>query len=252
MRGMAHQNTSLRERLLPWAGSSMVTVVLLAATAFAALLALPGVGTARLPDNQAGYEPSQPIAFSHRMHAGELGVPCLYCHSGAEKSRYAGVPAANLCMNCHRFVPAPLGAIRAEDALAKKEKRPPRRIVSPEIQKLYDALALGPDLKPDPAKQPRPIVWIKLHNLPDFVYFDHRSHVNGGVSCQACHGPVETMERMRQSSTLSMGWCVNCHRGVQRSGWNGSFESAPAPRASGPMPATHRLNPSIDCKTCHF
>ena len=155
-------------------------------------------------------------------------------------------------MNCHRFVPAPFGAIRAEDELAKKEKRAPRPMVSPEIRKLYDALALGPDRKPDPAKQPRPIVWVKVHNVPDFVYFDHRPHVNGGVSCQSCHGPVETMERVRQTSDLSMGWCVNCHRGVQRSGVNGNFESLPAPRAKGPMPVTHRLNPSIDCKTCHF
>ncbi len=248
---MTSRNT-LRERLLRWASSSVASVVLLAAAVFAALIAAPGAGTARLPGNQRGYEPSQPIAFSHRLHAGELSVPCLYCHSGAEKSRYAGVPAANVCMNCHRFVPAPFGAIRAEDEVAKREKRAPRPIVSPEIQKLYDALALGPDLKPDPAKQPRPIAWVKVHNLPDFTYFDHRPHVNGGVSCQTCHGPVETMERVRQVLDLSMGWCVNCHRGAQRAGVNGSFESLPAPRAQGPMPATHKLNPSIDCKACHF
>ncbi len=249
---MTGANRSLPERLRQWASSSVVSAGLLAATVFAALLALPGAGTARLPGNQMGYEPSQPIAFSHRLHAGELGVPCLYCHSGAEKSRYAGVPAASVCMNCHRFVPAPFGAIRAEDELAKKEKRAPRHIVSPEIQKIYDALALGPDLKPDPAKQPRPIAWVKVHNLPDFTYFDHRPHVNGGVDCQTCHGPVEAMERVRQTSDLSMGWCVNCHRGVQRSGLNGKFESLPAPRAKGAMPATHKLNPSIDCMTCHF
>lgn len=249
---MPGRNTSPRGRPLHWASSSVVTVVLLAATVFAVLIALPGAGTARLPDNQMGYEPSQPIAFSHRLHAGELSVPCLYCHSGAEKSRYAGVPAANVCMNCHRFVPAPFGAIRAEDELAKKEKRAPHHIVSPEIQKIYDALALGADLKPDATKHAHSIAWVKVHNLPDFTYFDHRPHVNGGVSCQTCHGPVETMERVRQTSDLSMGWCVNCHRGVQRSGLNGNLESLPAPRATGPMPVTHKLNPSIDCKTCHF
>ena len=249
---MTGGNTPLRARMLQWASSSLTTVVLLAAVVFAILIAVQGAGTARLPDNQMGYEPSQLIAFSHRLHAGELSVPCLYCHSEAEKSRYAGVPAANICMNCHRFVPAPFGAIRAEDELAKKEKRAPRHLVSLEIRKIYDALALGPDLKPDPAKQPHSIAWVKVHNLPDFTYFDHRPHVNGGVSCQTCHGPVETMERVRQTSDLSMGWCVNCHRGVQRSGVNGNFQSLPAPRAKGPMPVTHKLNPSIDCKTCHF
>lgn len=244
--------TPFSRRLLAWSASPVVSLVLLVAVAIAAVISVPSVGTARLPGNQIGYEPAQPIAFSHRLHAGELSVPCLYCHSGAEKSRHAGVPSANVCMNCHRFVPAALGAIRAEDELAKKENRAPRRIVSPEVQKLYDALALGPDLKPDGTKQPRPIAWIKIHNEPDFVYFDHRPHVNAGVSCQTCHGPVETMEHVRQVSDLTMGWCVNCHRGVTRAGLNGSFNSAPAPFAKGVVPVSHRLNPSIDCKTCHF
>ena len=246
--------TGERQRgwVLRWASSSVVSFVLLAAVLFAALIAMPSTGTARLPGNQRGYEPTQPIAYSHRLHAGELAIPCLYCHSNAEKSRHAGIPAASLCMNCHRFVPATFGAIRAEDEAAKKERRFPRRIVSPDIQKLYDALALAPDMKPDPAKQPQPIQWVKVHNLPDFVYFDHRPHVNAGVTCQSCHGPVETMERVRQVSDLSMGWCVNCHRGVQRAGVNGNFDSAPAPFAKGKMPATHKLDPSIDCKACHF
>jgi hypothetical protein len=250
---MAQTNQNpLTQTLLRWSSSSVASMVLLAAIAFAALIAGGSIPTARLPGTQTGYEPAQPIAFSHRLHAGELTIACVYCHSGAEKSRYAGVPSANVCMNCHRFVPAAFGAIRAEDDLAKKEGRAPRRIVSPEIQKLYDALAVGPDLKPDPAKQPQPIAWAKIHNVPDFVYFDHRPHVNAGVACQTCHGPVETMERVRQVSDLSMGWCVNCHRGVTRAGLNGSFDSAPAPFARAAAPVSHRLNPSIDCKTCHF
>lgn len=245
-------HNSFRARLLRWGSSPMVTYLLLVAVAFIVLISVPGAGTARLPGNQNGYEPSQPIAFSHRLHAGELNVSCLYCHSGAEKSRHAGVPAANVCMNCHRFVPAAFGAIRAEDELAKKESRAPRRIVSPEIRKLYDALALDDEAKPAASKQPHALEWVKVHNVPDFVYFDHRPHVTAGMTCQTCHGPVETMERVRQTSDLSMGWCVNCHRDVQRAGLNGSFESLPAPRARGRMPATHKLNPSIDCKTCHF
>ncbi|MGB8064975.1 MAG: cytochrome c3 family protein [Candidatus Sulfotelmatobacter sp.] len=240
--------------VLQYFGSSFATLVLLIALGFSLLILGPKFNAYALPGNQLGYEPAQPVAFSHRLHAGELQVQCLYCHSGAEKSRHAGIPAANVCMNCHRFVSAPLGAIRAEDELAKKEKREPRRVVSPEIQKIYDALALNDKMRPDPAKQTTPIRWVKVHNLPDFVYFDHRPHVNAGVPCQKCHGPVETMERVRQVEDLSMGWCVNCHRGVDRAGLdgNGNFTSAPAPTAQGPVPVTHRVYASTDCSTCHY
>ena len=251
---MAGWQQSARGALARYGGSPLLTLVLLVALAVTLVLAGADLAAVRLPDNQLGYEPAQPISFSHRLHAGELQVSCLYCHSGAERSRYAAVPSANVCMNCHRFVTAPLGAVRAEDEQAKKEKRPARRIVSPEIQKLYDALGLGDTLKPDSAKQPRPIEWIRIHNLPEFVYFDHRPHVNGGVACQTCHGPVESMERVRQAKDLSMGWCVNCHRGVNRDGIDGkgSFNSPPAPGALGPAPASHRVYASTDCSTCHY
>jgi hypothetical protein len=234
-------------------GSPAITIVLLVCVGFGLIALAPNLASAHLPGNQIGYEPTQPIAFSHRLHAGELQVSCLYCHSGAERSRHAGIPAANVCMNCHRFVSTTMGAVRAEDELAKKENRAPRRMVSPEIQKLYAALALGPDLKPD-GRTPAPIRWVKIHNLPDFVYFDHRPHVNAGVACQSCHGPVENMERVRQVQDLSMGWCVNCHRGVDRAGIDGkgNFTSLPAPAASGPKPVTRRVYASTDCQTCHY
>ncbi|MBI3664408.1 MAG: cytochrome c3 family protein [Acidobacteria bacterium] len=164
-----------------------------------------------------------------------MQISCLYCHAGAGRSRHAGVPAANVCMNCHRFVSAPLGLVRAEDAQAQKEKREPRRMVSPEIQKLYTALALNDQMQPDPAHKPRPIEWVKVHNLPDFVYFDHRPHVSAGVDCQTCHGPMETMERVRQSADLAMGWCVNCHRTSNQTGVAGKKVQAPT-----------------DCSACHY
>lgn len=215
--------------------SRVTTVVLLVASVFGLLSLVPRIGALRLPGNQQGYEPAQPMDFSHRLHAGELQISCLYCHSGAEKSRYAGVPAASVCMNCHRFVTAPLGAVRAEDELAKQEKRAPRKIVSPELAKVYDALGLGEDLKPSATRQARPIEWVRVHNLPDFAHFDHRAHVTAGVSCQTCHGPVESMERVRQVSDLSMGWCVNCHRMANQTGIAGK--------------AVHA---SVDCAVCHF
>lgn len=215
--------------------SRVLTMVLLMGLSGSLVALIPRVTAYRLPGNNRGYEPAQPIAFSHRLHAGELQITCLYCHSGADKSRHAGIPAASICMNCHKLVTASFGAIRAEDEMAKKEKRDPRRIVSPEIQKLYDALALDAQMRPDPRKILTPIVWTKVHNTPDFVYFDHSPHVNAGVACQQCHGPVETMERVRQVADLSMGWCVNCHRDVNKNGLSGK-----------------RVYASIDCSTCHY
>lgn len=216
-------------------GSRVVTLVLLVGLALSLLLLAPQIAALRLPGNQQGYEPVQPITFSHRLHAGELQVGCLYCHSGAEKSRHAGIPPANVCMNCHRFVTAPLGAIRAEDDLARKEGRTPRPVISPELKKLYDALALDEKMQRDPGKESRPLAWTRVHNVPDFVYFDHRPHVSAGLACQQCHGPVETMERVRQEEPLTMGWCVNCHREVTRTGAAGK-----------------KIAASIDCSTCHY
>jgi hypothetical protein len=125
--------------------------------------------------------------------------------------------------------------MHAEDELAAKENRKPRRIISPELRKLYDALALNDELQADPRKAPQPIAWNRIHALPSFVYFDHRAHVRAKVACQQCHGPVETMERVRQVSDLSMGWCVNCHREVNRTGVAGAHVHA-----------------STNCSTCHF
>lgn len=248
------QQDSLSQ-MLRVAGSPITTIVLMVGVAFALLTAVPNLQTVHLPGNQVGYEPVQPVAFSHRLHAGELSVSCLYCHSGAERSRHAGIPAESTCMNCHRFVTATRGAVRAEDEAAQREHRSVRRIVSPEIQKLYDALALNDKMQPDPARTPVPIAWIKIHNLPGFTYFNHAPHVNAGVKCQTCHGPVETMERVRQVSDLSMGWCVNCHRGVDRAGVDGAgnFTSAPAPAATKAVtPVTRRVYASTDCSTCHY
>ena len=115
-------------------------------------------------------------------------------------------------MNWHKFMTAPLGALCVEDELAKRENWRPRPIVSPEIQKISDAMALDELRERDPQKTPQPIAWIRIYQLPDFVYFNHSAHVSAGVACQQCHGPIETMDRSRQEPDLSMGWCVNCHR----------------------------------------
>ncbi len=154
--------------------------------AFLSLGAIATRAIARVGTDQ-GYSPVQPIAFSHRMHAGEAKVPCLYCHYAATRSQHAGIPPASVCMNCHALLT--------------------RQTV--EIQKLREAQL-----------QERPIRWIKVHNLPDFVHFDHSQHVRASVACHTCHGAVESMERVRQETPLTMGWCLGCHqtRGVGEHG----------------------------------
>lgn len=197
----------------------------------------------RLPGNQQGYTPVQPISYSHRLHAGELKLDCLYCHFGAETSRHAGVPPLQVCMNCHATVTAGWDVTLAERRAALAEKRDPKRIVSDRLRPLYDAIGLDDAGKPDPAKTPKPVAWTRVHSLPSFVAFSHERHVARGVICQACHGPVESMERVRQESPLSMGWCVECHRANEAKG-----------RAVALPPVPQRADPhvSTDCSGCHY
>ncbi len=129
---------------------------------------------------QQGYAPNQPIAFSHKLHAGQYQIDCNYCHTGVRKSKSANIPSANICMNCH-------GQILTE---------------SPEIQKIYAAI-----------EDNRPIEWIRVHNLPDLAYFNHAQHVDvGNQQCQTCHGQIEEMEVVEQYAPLTMAWCINCHK----------------------------------------
>lgn len=196
----------------------------------------------RFPGDNQGYSPVQPIAFSHRVHAGELGVDCQYCHFGARTSRSAGVPPASICMNCHKTVTAGFDALLTEGVRAEQENREPQTIVSPELQKLYDALGLGENLEPAADKTPQPIEWVRVHNLADFVFFDHRVHVTRGVACETCHGHVQSMDRMRQESTLSMGWCIDCHRSQ-------SFSAHDGPVTNGARLQDHV---STNCVSCHL
>ncbi len=202
----------------------IATIILAVAVVFSAIALVPRIAAMRLPGNHQGFEPMQPIAFSHRLHAGELNIQCLYCHSAAEKSRHAGIPAASTCMNCHKFITAPRSLVRAEEELAKKENRKLRQVTSPELAKLYAAINGN-----------QPIAWTRVHQLSAFVYFDHRPHVAAGLECQKCHGPVETMERVRQMEPLNMGQCVNCHRG-----------------RDGTLIAGNHVKANSDCNACHF
>jgi hypothetical protein len=150
-----------------------------------------------------GYEPQQPFNFSHKIHAGENKIQCLYCHFGAEQGKHAGIPPVELCFNCHKII--------------KKE--------SPEIKKIKDAFVKG-----------KPIEWTKVHHFPDFAYFNHSQHVKvGKISCQQCHGSVETMTRMKQKESLNMGWCIDCHRSNNIA-----------------VPENHKSSAGVDCARCHY
>ena len=143
---------------------------------------------------QKGYQPTQPIRFSHQLHAGKHKIDCQYCHTSAAKGKTSGIPSLNTCMNCHKAV--------TQGPVYGKE----------EIAKIYDAVGWDPTAKAY-TKPAKPIEWVRIHNLPDHVYFNHSQHVVAGkVECQTCHGPVQTMPEVYQYAPLSMGWCVNCHR----------------------------------------
>src|SRR5215213_3597593 len=168
-----------------------IAVIVLAAALAVSLVTL--VTALRLPGDNQGYEPVQPIAYSHKLHAGDLKIQCMYCHSGADKSRHAGIPSLNVCMNCHHGVTGSFAAVQQEAQEAARQKRAPRPVVSAELRKVYDAVGLDENLAAKPGQVPKPIAWKRIHKLPDFVYFDHRAHITAAVTCQECHGPVETM-----------------------------------------------------------
>lgn len=153
-----------------------------------------------------GYEPIQPIHFSHKIHAGENGIDCKYCHSSARTSKTSGIPSLNVCMNCHKNITEFTGSADSTYVDYSKE------FYTAEIKKIYDAVGWDPATQSYTGKE-KPVKWVRIHNLPDFVYFNHSQHVSvAGLECQTCHGPVQEMEIMKQHSPLTMGWCIDCHR----------------------------------------
>lgn len=172
-----------------------------------------------------GYAPEQPVPFSHALHAGELALDCRYCHTTVESSARAAVPPTETCMNCHARI----------------------RTQSEKIAPLAASFATG-----------EPVRWKRVHDLPDYVYFDHSAHVTRGVACVSCHGRVDTMDRVRQEAPLSMGWCLDCHRdpapnlrpadAVTAMEWS---PGRPAREIGAEIARERRIQPSTDCSTCH-
>lgn len=172
-----------------------------------------------------GYQPKQPVPYSHKLHAGKLGIDCRYCHNTVEVAATAAVPPTATCMNCHKRI-----AVGSEKMLLVNQS----------------------------AETGRPIPWVRVHDLPDFVYFNHSAHVSRGVSCISCHGRVDTMEEVRQVKPLSMGWCLECHRDPEPElrpqqfitdlGWIPEQER----RVVGArIRRENNINPPTDCSTCH-
>jgi hypothetical protein len=196
--------------------------LLLAAPAYLVFLLYAG-GSPTTTD--VGYSPKQPVAYSHQVHVGKLGLDCRYCHTTVETAAFAAVPPTAVCMNCHRGI--------APDA----ETTAP----------LGQSIETG-----------KPVPWVRVHDLPDYAYFDHHAHVGRGVGCVSCHGRVDRMEEVYQAERLSMGWCLDCHRDpaphlrpvedVTAMDW---FPDEDARALGERLMEENGISPSTDCSTCH-
>ncbi len=194
-----------------------------------------------------GYEPIQPIHYSHRIHSGDNGIDCKYCHSSARVSKHSGIPSLNVCMNCHKSI------YEVAESTATEEYS--KEFYDGEIQKLYNAVGWDDENQRYTGKT-KPVKWIRIHNLPDFAYFNHSQHVSvAGIECQTCHGPVEEMEIMYQHSPLTMGWCINCHREtnvkVEDNGYYEKIHKALSEKY-GVDKLTAAQMGGLECGKCHY
>jgi len=172
-----------------------------------------------------GYRPEQPVPYSHKLHVGDLGMDCRYCHTTVERSAKANIPPTATCMNCHTLV------------------RPTSEALAP-IRASF--------------AENKPMEWIRVHDLPDFAYFSHSSHIRVGVGCESCHGNVAQMEIVQQTEPLSMGWCLDCHRNpdqhlrpmseITTMGWVPPDNQA---EFAARVKAEKNINPPEDCSACH-
>jgi cytochrome c2 len=199
------EGVSLPEGIPFWRNKTNIAILSIVFFVFGGYMVAKGaIGLGRQKD----YQPVQPIYYSHKVHAGINQINCLYCHGSAEQSKHAAIPSVNTCMNCHKVIQSYEKGPKLFDEEGNEIDG------TAEIQKLYEFAGFDPNNpnKWDPSMA-KPIEWIKIHNLPDHVYFNHAQHVNAGkVQCQSCHGEIQAMDEVKQVSDLSMGWCINCHR----------------------------------------
>ena len=177
---------------------------------------------------RVGYAPVQPVPFSHLIHAGQLGLDCRYCHTGVDRANTSGIPAAQTCMNCHSII----------------------KPQSPLLAVVRQSYATG-----------EPVPWVKIHQVPDFVYFNHAAHLNRGVSCVECHGRVDQMVTVRHEKSLSMEFCIDCHRAPQTVvrpaalvtdlGWQHPGGPAGQLREGAKLVRDWKIKPPQSCSGCH-
>ena len=195
-----------------------------------------------------GYMPVQPIHYSHKIHAGANQIECKYCHSSARVSKHSGIPSLNVCMNCHRNIAEYNGEEDLENGYTKD-------FYTKEIKKLYAAVGWD-ETNQQYTGETQPVKWVRIHNLPDFVYFNHAQHVEvGEIACQKCHGPVEEMEIMYQYSPLTMGWCINCHRETNVKIENNEYYAKiheELSRKYGVEKLTVAQMGGLECGKCHY
>jgi len=189
-------------------------------------------------DVTPGYHPSQPINFMHKVHAGDNAIACIYCHSGAEKGKVAGIPTLNVCMNCHKGI---------QGSTPEYQK---------EIAKVYYAAGWDPS-KGDYTNPPHPVQWNRVHSLPDFAYFNHSQHVVvGKVECEKCHGDVKTFTTDQQFAPLTMGWCINCHREtpvqMEGNGYYAKLHEAIKQKFGDDKKVTEADMGGLECGKCHY
>ncbi len=198
----------------------IVVAVVTAVVAKGTIDALYSIGV------QQGYAPKQPIAYSHKIHAGDYQIDCNYCHTGVTKSKNANIPSPNICLNCHNSITKGTNTGTVE------------------IDKIFAAV-----------ENNKPIEWVRVHNLPDLAYFNHSQHVAvGKIACQTCHGPIEEMEVVRQYANLTMGWCVNCHRDTElNTKGNGYYDRlVELHEQESDQPFTVEDNGGLECAKCHY
>ncbi len=210
--------------------SDLVLKIAGAVVGVGALAAVAGYAYYTYPTNiDTGYQPVQPVPYSHKLHAGQLGIDCYYCHNTVYKAAFAAIPATQTCMNCHTKV---------------KEK-------SPRLKLVHDSYDSG-----------QPIPWVQIHFLPDYVYFNHSAHVTAGVSCVSCHGRIDQMIEVHQEKPLNMAWCLSCHRDpapnirpaelVTKLDWEPDPAQGKTARQIGEeIIAQKHINPPVNCSGCH-
>lgn len=208
----------------PWSKSLRTLIPLLVVGGVGYATVLFAYGASPLTTD-VGYMPEQPVPFSHALHSGQMGFDCRYCHTAVENAAHSNVPTTETCMNCHTRI----------------------KTKSPKLQPVRDSWATG-----------KPVEWVRVHSLPDFVYFNHSAHVSRGVGCVSCHGQVNDMEQIRQVSRLSMGWCLDCHRAPeanlrpQEHITDMHYQPIEGQAVVGArIKAQNHIAPPQDCSTCH-